>query len=1026
MKFGSQLKAHRAPHWKYHFVDYDGLKAHLKSKSQDREFTEEDEVQFIKLLDAELDKVASFQTPKLGEVQRRTEHCEFTIQQHQAATSSRSPDKLTLASFVVTESEINKITQDLQDLARFQRLNYTAFLKIVKKHDKHTGFALRRTFMNGPLKQQPFHKERFDPLVGRLSTLYNIVRTGTAPAVSKARSIDSSLDEEEAHLQLQRQLNPVLVKKTAFWVHPDSLMDLKMLILKYLPLVVYEPMPTLNSSSHRSTSSQLNACLTSESPVSTIYLDNPELDLYMAQVEHRERTESVRLRWYGSERKQIWVEHQQKDQQHTSSSDQSSSQESTTTEPIVTRHRFQIKSKNVPELLQGSAKLNKIVEQMRRSGQKSEEEIEHFKASTERVQSRIQQKGLQPAIQTFFNRTAFQVPGDARVRITIDTDVVMVRERAAPNPSTPATSLTPAMSEETVGFERPSWAPTKELKAEDYPFPELGEEDSGEIVRFPYAIMQIRTLTDAPQDEDDEEAETVKQAMSWVDRIAQSHLVEMVPNFTKDQHAIATLYESRVGLLPFWLSDMDRDIRKPMMLTGRDVTTQQDSASNSSQASSSNDSVNSTATATSATTMSEAGGSPPSGTGSKSSSLSSSSSNPLNIINHMKGKTKGGLGELLRSSKSKQEQKQRRKSVLEDPYQYHDLSISASSSTKTRISPPPSVTFHEEVQDLVAVNRMMVERQSGAGSSEFATIKKEPHHPKKKPVVSCLKKYGSQSSLQGPLSPLSPVDYRRGRTSTISSTSGYGSGYGSGSSSQSSPNRHQKRVTFKKSPARLLFDKCTAWVPIASVRSLLRLDTKEQEEDILPSYLVQDLEAQSRRVLPRTLSQSSNITLVSEEQERKRTQQARRRKLARWFWTGLDCMNIALLFVGLVFALMNLGDGVGLEVASLFLVISCLCMGSTVWAHLIRMDGAHAHDEDHSELTDAEDSDAAPYSTKPDERTGLLSANNHSSQFEHAGYRGRWVRTRLMPIVTFACLATVVVLNAWVRVGLMPEHDESD
>jgi SPX domain protein involved in polyphosphate accumulation len=57
MKFGSQLKAHRAPHWKYHFVDYDGLKAHLKSKSHEREFTAEDEAQFVKLLNAELDKV---------------------------------------------------------------------------------------------------------------------------------------------------------------------------------------------------------------------------------------------------------------------------------------------------------------------------------------------------------------------------------------------------------------------------------------------------------------------------------------------------------------------------------------------------------------------------------------------------------------------------------------------------------------------------------------------------------------------------------------------------------------------------------------------------------------------------------------------------------------------------------------------------------------------------------------------------------------------------------------------------------
>jgi DNA replication licensing factor MCM4 len=311
-------------------------------------------------------------------------------------------------------------------------------------------------------------------------------------------------------------------------------MDLKMLILKYLPLVVYEPTPALNSS-HRSTS-QLSSYLASESPVSTVYLDNVDFDLYMSQVEHRDRSETLRLRWYGSEQKQMWVEHQQRSIQSNNGSSSSSSPSSSSLlsspgttlapsnleEPIVTKHRFQIKSKNVPKLLQGSAKIDKILEQLRLAGQKTEQEIQEFETSTRIIQSRIKKRGLQPVTQTFFNRTAFQVPGDARVRITIDTDVVMVREKAL---------------EPSDLFERP-WVPT-ELQAENYPFSQVPEHN---IVRFPYAIMQIRTLNE-PQEE----------IPSWVDTIGQSHLVEMVPNFTKDQHAIATLYESRVGLLPFWV-----------------------------------------------------------------------------------------------------------------------------------------------------------------------------------------------------------------------------------------------------------------------------------------------------------------------------------------------------------------------------------------------------------------------------------------------------------------------------------------
>ncbi|KAF9190411.1 vacuolar transporter chaperone, partial [Haplosporangium sp. Z 27] len=854
MKFGTQLKIHQAPHWKYHYVDYDGLKAHLKSKSLGREFSEQDEIEFVKLLNDELEKVASFQALKLGEVQRRTEHCEYTIQQHQLP-SGKSPERLTLASFVVTESEINKITQDLQDLARYQRLNYTAFLKIIKKHDKHTGFALRAYFMNQQLNNQPFHKENFSALIGRLSCLYNIVRTGTAPTPS-TKSIDSEEDEELDH-------PGCIPKKTAFWVHPDCLMDLKMLILKYLPLVVYEPTPALNSS-HRSTS-QLSTYLASESPVSTIYLDSPDFDLYMSQIEQREKSETVRLRWYGSEKKHMWVEQQQKSLNSSATgsnvAESSSSSVPISREPVITKHRFQIKSKYIPDLVQGVAKVNKTVEQMRRSGQKTEQEIQQFEESTRIVLSRIKNSGLQPVTQTFFNRTAFQVPGDARVRITIDTDVVMVREK----------SVKPSEL-----YQRP-WEPTN-LQAENFPFSHIQEN---EIVRFPYAIMQIRTLTEPQED-----------IPSWVDHIAQSHLVEMVPNFAKDLHAVATLYESRVGLLPFWLSDMDRDIRKPALLSGGFPrrSTLNDSNSNSG----SNDTISS-GPSTIATTVSEEG------------SPASSESR-------------------LASGRSKYKS-QSRKSIL-DPNEIYT----------------PNVTFHEEVQDLETVRRMMIENQ------------KDQTVPKaKKPVVSCLKKSGSYSSRNS-----SNEDLTSPRGSI---NEGYGS-TGSEASSTGGSRRRRKRVSFKKSTP-------IKWWAIPF------------------SYFRKDEAHYQRGYSGDTIN--------------------------KLFWTGLSVINIGLLFVGLVLALMNLGDSVGHEAATSFLVVSCLCMGTTVWAHLIRMEG-------HGDQFD-EESAAEPYTTinkKMNERTSLLSRTRkiHSSHYSHAAHRGRWIRTRLVPVIMFLSLGAVVGLNAVARMRL--------
>ncbi|KAF9378366.1 vacuolar transporter chaperone [Podila verticillata] len=878
MKFGSHLKAHRTPHWKFNFVDYDGLKAHLKTYTDDREFTEHNEDQFIKLLRSELDKVASFQGLKLGEVLRRTDHCEFTIQQHQMP-SAKSSEKLTLASFVVTESEINKITQDVQDLARYQRLNYTAFLKIIKKHDKHTGYILRTRFMNW-LNNQPFHKESFAPLVSRLSTLYNIVRTGNAPAASKARSIDSSQEEEE-----ELEQHPGYVpKKSAYWVHPDSIMDLKMLILKYLPLVVYEPTPAL-SSSHRSASSQMSTCLASESPVSTVYLDNEDFELYMAQVEHRETAETVRLRWYGSESKQIWVEHQQKTT--VASPPSPSGPSPPANKPVSTKHRFQLKAKYVPNLVQGTAELSKAVQQMRLSGQKSEQEMEQFGQSTRNVQTRVQQRRLQPVVQTFFNRTAFQVPGDARVRITIDTDVVMVRERRI----------------ETSDIYKRPWNPT-DLKADNYPFSHVSPQD---IVRFPFAVMQIRTLT-----EPDEETPT------WVDHIAQSPLVQLVPNFSKELHAIATLYESRVGLLPFWLSDMDRDLRK----STTSIVPSQDSNSNSgssgSSGSSSNDTLNSDQSTT-VTTMSDS-----------------------------------GLSRLIKMhSKTRMCSQQRARQSILDPERFFS----------------PGVTFEDEVlhelqqhqQQNMTVHRLLLDSsQAGSSASGSGRYTKDPFGLKNYQPKSCLKKHGSLSSLQ---SRNSSSEDLQSSTSTLTRSYPHLQ-YGSLPSTTTTTHAH------KGAPEKL------GW--LQSVMQHFWGSSDEYNEQ-------QDLEAQ--------LYGYSKLTA--------REPVDWRISLTRLFWTLLNVTNIMLLFAGVVLAMMNVGDGIGLMQASMFFMVTCLCMGSTVWAYLIRMDDHHSTESDEDECVASES-------------TGLLGATRAKSNHD-------WSRTA-MPVLMFLCLSVTVAMNALVQ--LRRPYDE--
>jgi VTC domain len=83
----------------------------------------------------------------------------------------------------------------------------------------------------------------------------------------------------------------------------------------------------------------------------------------------------------------------------------------------------------------------------------------------------------------------------------------------------------------------------------DYPFSQLPAED---VERFPYAVLEVKLQTQAGQEPPE-----------WVKILTSSHLVEAVPKFSKFIHGTATLFPTRINLLPFWLPQMDTDIRKP-------------------------------------------------------------------------------------------------------------------------------------------------------------------------------------------------------------------------------------------------------------------------------------------------------------------------------------------------------------------------------------------------------------------------------------------------------------------------------
>ncbi|GME76954.1 unnamed protein product [Ambrosiozyma monospora] len=134
-------------------------------------------------------------------------------------------------------------------------------------------------------------------------------------------------------------------------------------------------------------------------------------------------------------------------------------------------------------------------------------------------------------MRSFYNRTAFQLPGDARVRISLDTELTMVRE------------------DNFDGINRTQNNWRRMDIGVDYPFSQLPEKD---VERFPYAVLEVKLQTQLGQE-----------PPQWVKDMVSSHLVEAVPKFSKFIHGCATLLPEKVDLIPFWLPQMDVDIKKP-------------------------------------------------------------------------------------------------------------------------------------------------------------------------------------------------------------------------------------------------------------------------------------------------------------------------------------------------------------------------------------------------------------------------------------------------------------------------------
>jgi len=470
-----------------------------------KQWDDEDEARFYETLEAELDKVFTFQKVKSQEIIRRIREAESDVEgviHRQEATQAHSSTTTdshattpvqapTAEEFEALEEELGDIIADVHDLAKFVQLNYTGFQKILKKHDKtHPDRQLKPIFA-ARLNAKPFFKDNYDAFIVKLSRVYDNVRTKGSPVKG-----DSAAGGGQQNFVRQT---------TKYWVHPDNITELKLIVLKHLPVLVFNPNKEFD---------------VKDSAISSIYYDNVDTwELYEGRLKKTEGAEAVRLRWYGGmDTDTIFVERK-------------THREDWTGEKSV-KARFTLKEKNVNAFMKGEYGVDQAFEKMRREGKKSEKEIEDLAQLAKEVQYRVIARKLVPVCRSFYNRTAFQLPGDARVRISLDTELTMTRE------------------DNLDGKKRAGSNWRRMDIGIDWPFSQLPNAD---VERFPYAVLEVKLQT-----------QTGQRPPEWIRELTASHLVEAVPKFSKFIHGSAVLNPTRINLLPYWIPQMDVDIRKPV------------------------------------------------------------------------------------------------------------------------------------------------------------------------------------------------------------------------------------------------------------------------------------------------------------------------------------------------------------------------------------------------------------------------------------------------------------------------------
>eukprot|EP01095_Lingulamoeba_sp_RSL-Kostka_P012766 TRINITY_DN5100_c2_g1_i1.p1 TRINITY_DN5100_c2_g1~~TRINITY_DN5100_c2_g1_i1.p1 ORF type:complete len:699 (-),score=260.90 TRINITY_DN5100_c2_g1_i1:312-2408(-) len=479
MKFGKYLKENSKPEWKLYYLDYKLLKNLIKKMVKqlaEGNMTKiEIETPFINTIEQETTKVNDFFLQMEIEILGK-------LRQFKQLLSSKEVlgfGKHSQANTDALKFEIDYLADMLTDLAQYTNVNFKGIRKILKKHDRHTGMVALPWFLS-KLKHQPFYSS---------SKQFGNMLVKFSECCSKVRKIigakEKEIDVVEGGFQaFQRQT-------TKYWVNEEDIMRVKTIIAKHLPVYIFT-----------SSSARFPRNPTDGANISSCYYDNPDtMELYEGRLKKTEGAIAIRFRNYEANPDEIFVERK-------------THHESWVVGGGSVKERFDLDRSDVFDFVRGTYTLNDYINRLHEQDKEDKDIKIACKLFTE-VQNAIIERNLKPAMTTEYNRTAFQIPGDASVRISIDTNLKMIRQ-------------------------------SLNLKNDGRWRKEQGQIEESDVHDFPYAVLEVKL-----------QVHEGVEPPEWVTELIESELVRIAVKYSKYIHGCAMLVPDLVPGYPVWIKEFD-------------------------------------------------------------------------------------------------------------------------------------------------------------------------------------------------------------------------------------------------------------------------------------------------------------------------------------------------------------------------------------------------------------------------------------------------------------------------------------